>query len=80
MAEEPDNIVLMHLRRLDEKVDALRSDAIEVNAIEVKERLGRMEREIANLHGDFAALTVRMDGLELRIEHIERRFDIVPNL
>lgn len=70
---EPRDLVLVYLRRIDEKVDALRQDMIEV-----KERIGRVEREVANLHGDFATLSIRMDRLELRIERIERRLEIVP--
>ena len=70
---EPRDLVLIYLRRIDEKVDALRQDVIEL-----KERVGRVEREIANLHGDFASLAVRMDRLELPVERIERRLDIVP--
>lgn len=40
-------------------------------------RLGRVEREIANLHGDFAGLSVRMDNLDRRVGRIERRLDLV---
>ena len=41
MANEPDNIVLVYLRRLDEKVDRLMADVSDI-----KTRLDRIERRL----------------------------------
>jgi predicted nucleic acid-binding Zn-ribbon protein len=66
MADEPDNIILVYLRRLDEKVDRLADDMREV-----KQRLGILEQQ-------YAVLSARIDRLDQRVERIERRLDLIP--
>jgi archaellum component FlaC len=65
MPEQPENIVLVYLRRIDEKVDAVREDMREVKA-----RLGILEIQ-------YASLSKRQDRMELRLDRIERRLDLV---
>lgn len=65
MTDEPDNIVLRYLRRLDEKVDALREDNREI-----KTRLGFLEQQ-------YASVSSRIDRIEHRLDRIERRLDLV---
>jgi hypothetical protein len=43
---------------------------------EVINRLGRVELEVAGLHGDFASLSVRLDRFGERVDRIERRLDL----
>jgi predicted nucleic acid-binding Zn-ribbon protein len=62
---EPDNIVLIHLRRISEKIDALRDDNREI-----KSRLGILEQQ-------GASLSSRLDRIDARIDQIERRLDLV---
>ncbi len=64
MAESQDNIVLVYLRRLDEKVDRLADDMREVKA-----RLGILEQQ-------YASVSSRIDRIEARLERIERRLDL----
>lgn len=71
MAEEPDNLILGDLRKLDEKVDRLLDDMREV-----KQRLSSIEVSVAHLHGDFAAQSGRIDRLENRLDRIEQRLDL----
>lgn len=71
MADEPENLTLVFLRRLDTKMDALAQ-----GLLEVKERLGFLETSVASLHTQYAHLSGRMDRLELRMERVERRLDI----
>ena len=71
MADEPDNLVVRYLRRLDEKVDRLLDDMREV-----KQRLSSVEVSVAHLHGDFAAQSGRIDRLENRLDRIEHRLDL----
>ena len=66
MADEPDNLILRYLRRLDEKVDRLLDDMREV-----KQRLSSVEVSVAHLHGDFAEQSGRIDKLENRLDRIE---------
>ena len=65
MVDEPDNLVLRALRRVDEKLDRL----IEDNR-EIKTRLGFLEQQ-------YASLSSRMDRIEFRLDRIEKRLDLV---
>ncbi len=64
MSGEPDNIVLIYLRRLDEKVDRLLDEMRDV-----KGRLTGVEENLAAVHR-------RIDRMDLRIDRIERRLDL----
>jgi hypothetical protein len=64
MSNEPDNIVLIYLRRLDEKVDRLLDEMRDV-----KVRLTSVEENLAGVHR-------RIDRMDLRIDRIERRLDL----
>jgi archaellum component FlaC len=71
-AGEPDNLVLAHLRAIRGTLDDHTRRFEEIIL-----RLGRVEREIANLHTDFATLSLRLDRLDERVSRIERRLDLV---
>jgi hypothetical protein len=43
---------------------------------EVKRRLTSLEVSVANLHGDFAGQSARIDRVELRLERIENRLSL----
>lgn len=73
MTDAPDNLILVYLRRLDEKSDRLADDMRDVKA-----RLTSLESQVALLHGDFARQSERIDRLEIRLDRIERRLDIMP--
>jgi septation ring formation regulator EzrA len=64
MADRPENIILVYLRRIDEKIDALRQDAREV-----KSRLGMFENHYSNLSNTW-------DRTEFRLNRIECRLDL----
>ena len=65
MSDDPDNLMLVYLRRIDAKVDGLREDVVEV-----KQRLGFLEEQ-------YASISRRVDRIDLRLERIERRLDLV---
>jgi predicted nuclease with TOPRIM domain len=71
MAEEPINLVLEHLRALRGDVTLLREDMQDV-----KRRLTSLEVAVAQIHGDFAGQSVRIDRLEDRLSRIEQRLEI----
>lgn len=78
MTDEPQNLVLEYLRRLDAKVDALTTDVREV-----VQRLGSVEKQVAGLRVDFADLRAdlvrvehRIDRVEERLSRIEKRLDL----
>ncbi len=77
MSDDPDNILLIYMRRLDAKVDRVLTDLADV-----KHRLTTLEIQVANLAATeanhYASLANRLDTTEQRLDRIERRLDIVP--
>ena len=78
MSDQPDNLVLVYLRRIDERLER-----IEVDMRDVKRRLtaleesqARMHQDIAAIRGDYAGLQLRMDRFDERLARIERRLDL----
>jgi len=76
VSDQPENLILVFLRRIDAKVDALADEMREV-----KHRLTRLEIAVANLAATeanhYASLASRLDRCELRLDRIERRLDLV---
>ena len=72
MADQPENLVLEHLR-------ALRADINEVKAgnRDIRARLSSIEGYIAAMHGDHARTSATVDNLIQRIERIETRLGLV---
>ncbi|RJY09092.1 hypothetical protein D6201_06705 [Aurantiacibacter aquimixticola] len=67
MSEDPENLTLRHLRRLDEKLDRLLDDQTEV-----KQRLGSLEQSTASI-------SVRIDRLDERVARIDKRLHLVAH-
>ena len=64
MADEPDNLVPVYLRRIDEKLDRLADDVRDL-----KVRVTALEESVVGVQR-------RMDRLEARIDRIEKRLDL----
>lgn len=62
---EPDSIILVYLRRMDEKLDRLIDDVCDL-----KVPVTGVEENLAGVH-------CRPDRLETRVDRIERRLDLV---
>ena len=77
MSDEPENLMLVFLRRLDTKMDGLREDMVDM-----RQRLSTLEVQVANLTSlegsHYANIATRLDRTETRLGHIERRLDLVP--
>jgi outer membrane murein-binding lipoprotein Lpp len=73
MSGEPDNVILVYLRRMDEKLDRLASAVGDLGR-----RVTSLETKVVLLHGDFAAQSERIDRIDIRLDRIERRLEIVP--
>jgi hypothetical protein len=65
MADEPDNIVLIYLRRIDEKLDRVVDD---VRDLKVR---------VTGLEEGLAGVNRRLDRADARLDRIERRLDLV---
>jgi hypothetical protein len=64
MADEPDNLMLVMLRRIDSTVAETREDIREL-----KVRMTHVEEGLAGVNR-------RIDRVELRLDRIERRLDL----
>jgi archaellum component FlaC len=67
MADEPDNIILQLLRRMDAKLDRVVEDVQDL-----KVRMTHVEEGLAGVNR-------RLDRLEVRIDRIETRLDLVES-
>ena len=65
MAEEPDNLVLQLLRRMDTKLDRVLEDVSDLTV-----RMTHVEEGLAGVNR-------RLDRLEARVDRIEQRLDLV---
>ena len=71
MSDERGDFVLNMLRAIRTEQAAQREKLDEIIV-----RLGRLEREVAGLHGDYAGLSVRLDNLDRRVGRIEHRLEL----
>jgi archaellum component FlaC len=67
MAEEPDNLVVRYLRRIEEKMDQLVDDMHDI-----KVRLTAVEEGLVGVQR-------RVDRMESRLDRVERRLDLVEH-
>lgn len=72
MTDGPDNLILIYLRRIDEKLDRV---------IETQQDHGRcptsLEGQVAGLHADFAGQSARIVRIEARLDRIEKRLNLI---
>jgi hypothetical protein len=72
MADEPENLVVRYLRRLDEKVDQVSRDIGEVKS--------RLQTRVTSLDGSIVHVHERLDGIQQQIggiaDRIERRLSL----
>ncbi len=75
MSDEPDNLILVYLRRLDAKLDGVTDVLADHGG-----RLTSLEIAVANLAATeashYANLALRVDRVEERLLRIERRLDL----
>jgi archaellum component FlaC len=72
MTDEPENLTLRFLRRIDENLDRLTDDMRDL-----KVRMTAVERQLGDIHVAIAGVNGRIDKMEVRLERIERRLDLV---
>jgi predicted nuclease with TOPRIM domain len=53
-----------------------RHDKTDGDIADLKSRVGRLEITVADLHGDYARQSVRLDRIETRLDRIEKRLDL----
>ncbi len=78
MSDQPDNLVLVYLRRIDERLERMEADLQDVKRrlTALEESQARMHQDVAGVRGDYAGLQLRMDRFDDRLARIERRLDL----
>jgi hypothetical protein len=71
MTDEPDNLTPRYLRAMDQKLDHVVAELRDL-----KTRVGRLEKGVAELHVNLAEHSVRMDRIDSRLDRIERRLEL----
>ena len=76
MSDEPENLTLIFLRRLDAKMDRVLEDMGDL-----RHRLTTLEIQVSQLASTeashYAGTAMRLDRVEQRLDRIERRLDLV---
>jgi hypothetical protein len=72
VSDERTDLILNMLRAIRAEQSAQRERLDEIIV-----RLGRLEREVAGLHGGYVSLSVRPDNLDRRVGRIEQRLELV---
>jgi hypothetical protein len=80
MTEIEENLVLEHSRAIRNELAQVKDDTSEIKMrlTSIDERLTLAEKGIANVHGDFAIIQIRMDKQGDRLERIEKRLELTP--
>ncbi len=77
MSEQPENLMLVYLRRLDASMAELRADVTDI-----KHRLTALEiqvgQQVSTEASHYASVAIRLDRIENRLERLERHADIIP--
>ncbi len=77
MSDQPENLILVFLRRIDSAIGELRADVSElkIRMTVVETQLGQLA---ANEQSHHAVIMSRFDRLETRGERLERHADSLP--
>jgi tetrahydromethanopterin S-methyltransferase subunit G len=71
MADEPINIVLEHLRRIDRKVDGVLDEMKHMSL-----RMGSIEKVLSGQYVSDVDQNQELDRLKARVDRIERRLEL----
>ena len=71
MSDQPDNIMLVYLRRIDARLERMEEDVRDL-----KRRMTLVEEGMGHIAQSYAGLQLRMDRIENRLDRIERRLDL----
>lgn len=79
MADNVENIVIEILRRMQSELSAIRESNREIVSRlgSIEQGISRIARDRADDYGDVMQNRRRIDGLQERVERIERRLDLV---
>jgi hypothetical protein len=76
VSDDPNTNVLDYLRVQFDWVH-VKLDRLSDDVADLKRRMTSLETQVALLHSDFANQSLRIDRIEMWLEKIERRLDLV---
>ncbi len=78
MADEPENLILRYLRRIDEKVDNMGADIRDLKGrmSAVETGLNAVKRDLVTLTESDARLQITIDRQGERLDRIDRHLDL----
>lgn len=78
MMEDPENLTLVYLRRLDAKMDKIinQVDGLTVRTAALEGGLATVIKQLGGLMETDAHLASRVDNMERRLDRIEHRLDL----
>ncbi len=71
MSDQPNNLILVYLRRMDERLERIEGDIQDL-----KHRVTALEEGQSRMLALYAGLQLRMDRFDERLARIERRLDL----
>ena len=71
MSDQPENLILIYLRRIDARLERMEEDVRDL-----KYRMTLVEEGMGRITQSYAGLQLRMDRIENRLDRIERRLDL----
>ena len=71
VSENVENLTLVFLRRIDERLDRMESDLGDI-----KLRMTATEEHLASMMMSIAGVNARMDKIDGRLARVERRLDL----
>ena len=79
MTDNVENLILEHLRVLRASIDRVGDSLNDLKARvgQIEEHIAGMRRDMSMLHADIVITHKRLDGLENRVERIEKRLEPV---
>lgn len=79
MADEPANLVLEYLRRINVRLDGLeqKADLMLHRLSSVEEQFAVMKNDLALMRSDLVRVEHRLDGMDRRIGRIEQRLGLI---
>ncbi len=72
MADEPVNLILEFVRRIDRRLEN-----VETIAVDIRARLHSLEEQVALMRQDIVRIDHRMDRFDERLQRIEKRLELI---
>ena len=82
MTDEPDNIIIQHLRAIREDMSSMRGEtnskieALAASMTSMNARLSNVEDAVNGMRGEIRMIAIAVDGHNTRLDRIEKRLGL----